>query len=91
MLLLSFLNKITMRKRIDRRAVCSSDNYEVTHKAHLEYLKEQHSNFTGIAVSGKIEAITVPRFKNIRIFGKVMKITLEEYNKYCKAYGIQSI
>lgn len=80
-----------MRKRIDRRAVCSSDNYEVSHKAHLEYLKEQHSNFTGIAVSGKIETITVPRFKKIRVFGKVMEVTLEEYTKYCKSYGIQSI
>lgn len=80
-----------MRKRIDRRAVCSSDNYEVSHKAHLEYLKEQHANFSGLAISSKIKTITVPRYKKIKVFGKVMEVTLEEYNTYCKAYGIQSV
>lgn len=80
-----------MRERIDRRAVCSSKNYEASRKAHIAYLREQHSNFTGIAVSGKVETITIPRFKKIRVFGKVMELTLEEYNKYCKAYDIQSL
>ena len=85
-----------MRKRIDRRAICSSDNYKASRKAHLEYLKERHSHFCGIAVSGNI-SIDIPevknsritsRFKSIRIFGKEMTLTVEEYNTHCKSLGL---
>lgn len=84
------------RKRFNRRAICSSNNYESTHKAHLEYLKEKHSHFSGIAISGEI-AIDIPvikgnsitpKFKTIRVFGKEMKVTIEECNTYCKNYNV---
>lgn len=31
-----------MRQRINREAICSSDNYALSRKLHKEYLKETH-------------------------------------------------
>ena len=79
-----------MRQRFNRQAICSSDNYKASKKAHLDFLKEQHDHFSFIAVSGEI-ALDVPtiskgkiqpRFKTIKIFGKEMRLTIEEYNTY---------
>ena len=72
-----------MRKRFNRNAVCSSENYSASKKAHLELLKEQHKHFCGIMISSEApvdSVFTGPRFKNIRIFGKEMRVTAEEYN-----------
>lgn len=83
-----------MRKRFKRSAICSSDNYEASRKAHIEFLKERHSNFCGLAVSDRMSADTstkeryIPKFKTIRVFGKEMVITIEEYNLHCKHLGL---
>ena len=40
-----------MRKRINREAICSSENYRASRIAHQEYLKEQHEiNKTAISM-----------------------------------------
>ena len=79
-----------MRPRFNRQAICSSNNYKASKKAHLDFLREQHDHFSFLAVSGEI-ALDVPtikngeiqpKFKTIRIFGKEMKLTIEEYNTY---------
>jgi hypothetical protein len=79
-----------MRQRFNRNAVCSSENYSVSRKAHLNFLKEKHDHFCGMMVSGEI-ALDVPsvsdgkfqpKFKTIRIFGKEMRLTVEEYNTH---------
>ena len=79
-----------MRKRFNRQAICSSDNYRASKKAHLDFLNEQHEHFSFLSVSGEI-ALDVPtiskgkiqpRFKTIKIFGKEMRLTIEEYNTY---------
>ena len=79
-----------MRKRFNRNAICSSDNYRASRKLHSDFLKEKHSHFCGLAISGEI-AIDVPnvgngkfqpKFKTIRIFGKEMTLTIEEYNTH---------
>ena len=79
-----------MRQRFNRNAVCSSENYSASRKAHLSFLKEKHDHFCGLMVSGEI-ALDVPsvsdgkfqpKFKTIRIFGKEMKLTIEEYNTH---------
>lgn len=84
-----------MRKKFNRAAICSSDHYKESRKAHIEYLKERHSHFCGIAVSGEL-SIDVPvirdnaftqRFKTIKVFGKDMTVTIDEYNTYCKEIG----
>ena len=80
-----------MRKRITRKAVCSSDNYSASRKAHLDFLKERHDHFCGMMVSGELqidvpivdsEGKFQPKFKTIKIFGKEMKLTIEEYNTH---------
>ena len=80
-----------MRKRINRNAVCSSDNYSASRKVHLDFLKERHDHFCGMMVSGELqidvpivdsEGKSQPKFKTIKIFGKEMRITIEEYNTH---------
>lgn len=85
-----------MRKRVNRGAVCSSENYETSKKLHLDMLRERHSHFCGIGVSGEISIDTpivkdnalMPKYKTIRIFGKDMRITMEEYKIHCKDLGL---
>lgn len=83
-----------MRKRFNRNAVCSSENYKASKKAHLELLKEKHDHFSFLSVSGEIAHDVPtekneefqPKFKTVKIFGKEMRITNEEYNThYVKA------
>lgn len=59
-------------------------------------LEERHSHFKSMTVNGEI-AIDVPvlngkmitpKFKTIRVFGKNMKVTIDEYNTYCKELGL---
>ena len=72
-----------MRKRFNRNAVCSSENYSASKRAHLELLKEQHEHFCGIMISNDSpvdSGFTGPKFRTIRIFGKEMRVTAEEYN-----------
>ena len=85
-----------MRKRINRAAVCSSENYSTSKKIHLSMLEEKYSHFKSMTVNGEIvidvpvlngEMIT-PKFKTIRVFGKNMKVSIEEYNTHCKELGI---
>lgn len=58
-----------MRKKINRKAICSSDNYELSKKVHKEYLREIHENFN-IEITVKIPYI--------KCFGTLIKITIEE-------------
>ena len=80
-----------MRKRFNRGAVCSSENYSASRKAHLDFLKEKHNHFCGMMISGEIkldvpvvtpEGKLEPKFKTITIFGKQMTLTIEEYNTH---------
>lgn len=74
-----------MRKRFNPNALCSSDNYKASKKAHKAFISERHSHFTGIAVSGKI---TIRQdSKVIRVFGKNLRITIDEYNEHCAHLG----
>lgn len=81
------------RNRFNRKAICSSDDYKRSRKAHLELLKECHNNFTLMMISGEI-SIDVPnkknsrKFKTIKVFGKEMKVTVEEYNTHCKSLNL---
>ena len=80
-----------MRPRINRSALCSSENYKASRKAHLQMLQEKHSHFCGLLVSGEIKVdvpvvnqdnTISPKFKTITIFGKEMTLTIEEYNTH---------
>lgn len=85
-----------MRKRINRNAVCSSNNYRASKRVHLNMLEERHSHFNKFTLSGTLTFDTpifkngkmTPRFKTIRVFGKNIEITIEEYNTHCKTLGL---
>ena len=85
-----------MRKKINRNAVCSSDNYEASQRVHIDMLEERHSHFSNMVISGEISidvpifkdnAVT-PKFKTIRIFGRNIKVSIDEYNTHCKNLGL---
>lgn len=80
-----------MRKRVNKNAVCSSDNYRASKKLHIDMLKEKHSHFCMMIVSGEI-SIDVPakhpKFKTIKVFGKDIRVSIEDYNNHCKALGL---
>ena len=59
-------------------------------------LEEKHSHFRSMTVNGEIaidvpvlkrDAVT-PKFKTIRVFGKNMRVSIEEYNTYCRELGL---
>lgn len=79
-----------MRKRINRAAVCSSDNYSVSKRVHQMYLRERHAHFNEMIVNGEIafdqpifkDGNFTQKFKTIRVFGKEMRITIEEFREH---------
>lgn len=83
-----------MRQRVNRAAVCSSDNYQASKKLHLDFLNEKHSHFKEITINGEMlidqpiikDGRVSNRFKTIRVFGHNMKVTIEEFNTHCKDY-----
>lgn len=85
-----------MRKRINRNAVCSSDNYEASKRVHIDMLEERHSHFSNMVISGEIsidvpifkDNTVTPKFKTIRIFGRNIKVSINEYNTHCKNCGL---
>ena len=85
-----------MRKRMNRAAVCSSENYSTSKRLHLNMLEEKHSHFRSMTVNGEIaidvpvlkEDAVTPKFKTIRVFGKNMRVSIEEYNTYCRELGL---
>ena len=86
----------TMRKRINRAAICSSENYKASKRLHLDYLNDKHQHFKEFTINGELaidqpiikDGNILPRFKTIRVFGKDMKVTIEEYNAHCKQLGL---
>lgn len=64
-----------MKKRINRAAICSSDNYEQSKIIHRNYLNEQHNVHREeiITLTANIISETV----YVRVFGKLVKINRE--------------
>lgn len=80
-----------MRKRINRNAVCSSENYSASKRVHADFLKEKHDHFCGLMISGEIkfdvpvvtpEGSFEPKFRTITIWGKQMTLTIEEFKTH---------
>lgn len=74
-----------MRKRINLNAICSSDNYKASKKAHQNMLKEKHKDFSFIA-STISSTPYIPKYKTIKVFGKEMTVAREEYLEHCKGF-----
>lgn len=60
------------RKRINTRAICSSINYEATHKAHKLMLEINHSNNKDFFLEIQQRVVTEDKvtYTQIKIFGK---------------------
>lgn len=66
-----------MRKRINRSCLASSENYEASKKAHVDYLKEQHEkNVKEIEIIST--SVIIKKQKYICVFGKLVPVTDEE-------------
>lgn len=84
------------RKKFNRLAIASSDNYKESKRLHKLMLDEKHSHFSYLSISGEVSidqpiirnGKPVQRYKTIRIFGKDMRLTIEEYNTHCKEIGL---
>lgn len=80
-----------MRKRINRAALCSSENYKASKRVHLAMLEERHSHFCNFTVYGEMsfdvpilkDGSATERFKTIRVFGKDIKVTVKEFRTHC--------
>lgn len=61
-----------MRQRINRQRFCSSDNYEVSRKIHIEYIREFHKEHIV-----EIEKYILKRYY-VSVFGKLVEISETE-------------
>lgn len=76
-----------MRKRINTAAICSSDNYEVSRRLHLESVINNHSTFIGMAVSRTAKDYNGISFERnavvtVKVFGKAVKVSQKEYEEH---------
>ena len=63
-----------MRQRINRQRLCSSENYEVSRKLHIEYIKEFHKEHI---VEIEKYILEEKRYY-VSVFGKLVEISETE-------------
>lgn len=63
-----------MRKRINRNSLCSSENYEVSRKLHIEYVREFHEEHI---VEIEKYILEEKRYY-VSVFGKLVEISETE-------------
>ena len=74
------------RENLICRAQGDSSIYETSHKERLRVLKENHeAHFAGMAV-GFLAPKQEPDKHVVKIFGKEMKLSKEEYERYQNAF-----
>lgn len=62
------------RKRINRAAICTSDNYTISRAVHIKMLQENHNTIISI------KSLTAVKIPYVKAWGKLIKITVEEAN-----------
>lgn len=82
-----------MRKRINPAAICSSADYIRSKKLHRDFLKRKHGSFTLMVASGEIHISDTPveshpAFVVVKVLGKEMKLSWEDYQKHCPEFKI---
>ena len=65
------------RKRFNRAAICNSDSYSTSKRAHKRYIQECHIN--NLEVISKIE---IKQRAYVSVFGKLILITETEIEVY---------
>lgn len=87
-----------MRRRINKAAICSSENYSVSRRVHQSALIEAHTSFDMMAVSGKVakedkltlgkQFLRAAQLVTIKVFGKPLKVTKAEYEAHCQGFKL---
>ena len=67
------------RKRINRACVALSSNYAASKKAHIEYIKEEHSKNNVILMS--IPSVPVKQKTDIELFEENLKRQIELFRR----------
>lgn len=67
------------RKRFNTSRLCSSENYEVSHRAHKQELVMAHSRLQEMIVK---EEIVLKKTAYIKVFGKFVPLTSVEIPLY---------
>ena len=84
-----------MRKRINKRAICSSENYKESKLLHMEMLIDNHCTFGNISkakVTVKAEELASlgsykPQYIIVKVMGREKRVSMEIYEKYYKHLG----
>ena len=67
------------RKRINRACVASSSNYTASKKAHITYIREEHSKNNVILMS--IPSVPVKQKTDIELFEENLKKQIELFRR----------
>ena len=84
-----------MRKRINKRAICSSNHYKESKLLHMEMLIDNHCTFGNISkaeVTVKAEELAAlnnykPQYVIVKVMGREKRVSIEIYEKYYKHLG----
>lgn len=84
-----------MRKRINKRAICSSENYKESKLLHMEMLIDNHCTFGNISkaeVTVKAEELASlgsykPQYIIVKVMGREKRVSMEIYEKHYKHLG----
>lgn len=75
-----------MKRRFKRSRICSSENYELSRKVHIQYLRELH--YKNVVLIEEIVKISNVKRAYVKCFGELIPITLEEAHKIEKSVTI---
>ena len=84
-----------MRKRINKRAICSSNHYKESKLLHMEMLIDNHCTFGNISkteVTVKAEELAAlgsykPQYVIVKVMGREKRVSMETYEKHYKHLG----
>lgn len=84
-----------MRKRINKRAICSSTNYKESKLLHMEMLIDNHCTFGNLSkseVTVKAKELAAlhgfkPQYVTVKVMGREQRVSIEIYEKYYKHLG----
>ena len=65
-----------MRQRFKTSRICSSDNYILSKRTHIKHIVNSHNN--NRALNTAIIERKIPKIPYIKVFGKLIQISIEE-------------
>lgn len=96
------INHHTMRKRFNPCAICSSENYIASKKAHRAMLREAHKSFNvslfsvaepveneGLSIKRQIALDKMP--VKVKVLGRLITITKKEFNEVFAPAGFKPV